>query len=313
MASRFSRPSCSSSLDLVGEALLAVGDAVRERRLHEAAVAAARRRADLGRFDQHDVAGRVALLGDDRRPQPGVAAADDAEVARLGANEGRVRVRLVDVVVPIGKQVGVGDGVEMRSDVAVVPAHVSLTGLVPRQCMRHRGCERVSASERAARTACVAGNAMGGMTMDLGITGKRAAVAAASSGLGLASAKALAAEGVRVAICGRDKARLDVAAAEIGRDCVALVADVSDAAGGASFVAAAGEALGGVDILVTNAGGPPAGTSPPLRSMPIRTPSHSTCYRSSGCARRRRRRCQERGWVVSWRSRRSPCVSRSPT
>ena len=38
-----------------------------------------------------------------------------------------------------------------------------------------------------------------------------------------------------------------------------IVADVSDAAGGATFVAAAGEALGGVDILVTNAGGPPAG------------------------------------------------------
>ena len=52
--------------------------------------------------------------------------------------------------------------------------------------------------------------------MDLGIAGKRAAVAAASSGLGLASAKALAAEGVRVAICGREKARLDAAAAEGG-------------------------------------------------------------------------------------------------
>jgi 3-oxoacyl-[acyl-carrier protein] reductase len=95
--------------------------------------------------------------------------------------------------------------------------------------------------------------------MDLGIAGKRAAVAAASSGLGLGSAKALAAEGVRVAICGRDQAKLDAAAAEIGVDCVALVADVGDAAGGAAFVAAAAEALGGVDILVTNAGGPPAG------------------------------------------------------
>jgi 3-oxoacyl-[acyl-carrier protein] reductase len=95
--------------------------------------------------------------------------------------------------------------------------------------------------------------------MDLGIAGRRAAVAAASSGLGLASAKALAAEGVRVAICGRGKDRLDAAAAEIGGDCVALVADVSTADGGAAFVAAATEALGGVDILVTNAGGPPPG------------------------------------------------------
>ena len=95
--------------------------------------------------------------------------------------------------------------------------------------------------------------------MDLGIAGKRAAVAAASSGLGLASAKALRAEGVEVAICGRDKGRVDAAAAEVGGGCVPIVADVGDAAGGAAFVAAAVEALGGVDILVTNAGGPPAG------------------------------------------------------
>ena len=99
--------------DLVGEAMLAVGDAVGERRLHEPAVATARRRTDLGGVDQHDVTGRVALLGDDRRPQPGVAAADDAQVARLGAHERRVGVRLVDVVVPVREQVGVGDGVEV--------------------------------------------------------------------------------------------------------------------------------------------------------------------------------------------------------
>jgi 3-oxoacyl-[acyl-carrier protein] reductase len=96
--------------------------------------------------------------------------------------------------------------------------------------------------------------------MDLGLDGKRAAVAAASAGLGLASAKALAAEGVRVAICGRDRARIEAAAGDIGTGCVPLVVDVSDAAGGAAFVAAANEALGGVDNLVTNAGGPPPGT-----------------------------------------------------
>jgi 3-oxoacyl-[acyl-carrier protein] reductase len=63
-----------------------------------------------------------------------------------------------------------------------------------------------------------------------------------------------------VAICGRDRSRIEHAAAEVGNGCVPLVADVSDASGGAAFVAAASEALGGVDILVTNAGGPPAGT-----------------------------------------------------
>lgn len=95
--------------------------------------------------------------------------------------------------------------------------------------------------------------------MDLGIDGRRAAVAAASGGLGLATAKALVAEGVAVAICGRDQERIERAAAAVGEACVPLVCDVSGAAGGSAFVAAATEALGGIDILVTNAGGPPAG------------------------------------------------------
>lgn len=95
--------------------------------------------------------------------------------------------------------------------------------------------------------------------MDLGITGKRAAVAASSAGLGLASAKALAAEGVRVAICGRDEERLAAAVAELPADTIALVADVGTVDGATRFVAEATAALGGLDILVPNAGGPPAG------------------------------------------------------
>ena len=93
--------------------------------------------------------------------------------------------------------------------------------------------------------------------MDLGIAGRRAAVAAASAGLGLAVADALLAEGAAVAICGRDPERL--AAAAEGRDVVAIEADVSTPDGAAGFVRAAREALGGVDILVGNAGGPPGG------------------------------------------------------
>lgn len=85
-------------------------------------------------------------------------------------------------------------------------------------------------------------------------------MAAASGGLGFASAKALAAEGVRVVVCGRDRGRIDAAAAEIGNGCIGLVHDVSDAAGGASFIAAAREALGGLDIVVANGGGPRPGT-----------------------------------------------------
>lgn len=96
--------------------------------------------------------------------------------------------------------------------------------------------------------------------MDLGIRGRGAAVAAASSGLGLGAATVLAAEGARVVICGRDGARLDDAAARVGHGCTPLVCDVSDAAGGTRFVEQATEVLGDIDILVTNSGGPPPGT-----------------------------------------------------
>ena len=95
--------------------------------------------------------------------------------------------------------------------------------------------------------------------MDLGISGRRAAVAAGTSGLGLASAAALAAEGVHVAICGRDAQRLADAVAEIGSGCVGIIADVSTVAGATGFVIDVAEALGAVDILVANAGGPPPG------------------------------------------------------
>lgn len=95
--------------------------------------------------------------------------------------------------------------------------------------------------------------------MDLGITGRRAAVAASSQGLGFGTAAALAAEGVAVAICSRDRARIEAAADKIGDNAIPLVADVSTEAGGTAFVDAAREALGGIDILVTNGGGPPPG------------------------------------------------------
>lgn len=96
--------------------------------------------------------------------------------------------------------------------------------------------------------------------MDLGLRDRVAAVAAASSGLGLASARALAAEGARVAICGRDAPRLTAAADAIDGEVVTVVADVSDPAAAAGFVEEAADRLGPVDVLVANAGGPPAGT-----------------------------------------------------
>jgi 3-oxoacyl-[acyl-carrier protein] reductase len=100
--------------------------------------------------------------------------------------------------------------------------------------------------------------------MDLQLQGRRAAVAASSAGLGFATAAALAADGAEVAVCGRDRARVEAAAARIGA--VPIVADVGSVEGATGFVDAAREALGGVDILVANAGGPPPGT---FASTPI--------------------------------------------
>jgi 3-oxoacyl-[acyl-carrier protein] reductase len=100
--------------------------------------------------------------------------------------------------------------------------------------------------------------------VDLGIAGRRAAVAASSRGLGYAIAAALAAEGVRIALCGRDSARVEAAARSIGDAAVPLVADVSSLDGARGFVVDARRALGGVDILVANAGGPP-----PARALEV--------------------------------------------
>jgi 3-oxoacyl-[acyl-carrier protein] reductase len=95
--------------------------------------------------------------------------------------------------------------------------------------------------------------------MDLGIAGRRAAVAASSKGLGYGVARALAAEGVRVAMCGRDADTIQAAAENVGPDAVPIVADVSTPKGASGFVRDAHAALGGIDILVANAGGPPPG------------------------------------------------------
>jgi len=94
--------------------------------------------------------------------------------------------------------------------------------------------------------------------MDLGINGKRAVVAASTSGLGLASAVALAEAGCQVVINGRDQGRLDDTVPKVAGS-IPVVGDLSTRAGAEAFIDHATEALGGVDILVTNAGGPPPG------------------------------------------------------
>jgi len=97
--------------------------------------------------------------------------------------------------------------------------------------------------------------------MDLGINRRRAIVAAGSAGLGLATAQALADEGVLVAICGRNPDRLAAAVAELGHDAVGIEADMSTPEGAMGFATEAEDRLGGsIDIVVANAGGPPPGT-----------------------------------------------------
>lgn len=96
--------------------------------------------------------------------------------------------------------------------------------------------------------------------MDLGISGRRAAVAAGSAGLGFAAAHALVEAGCEVAICGRDASRLQEATSRLGQRTAGIECDVGSAEGAEAFVSEAKDRLGGLDILVTNAGGPPPGT-----------------------------------------------------
>jgi len=96
--------------------------------------------------------------------------------------------------------------------------------------------------------------------MDLGLRGRTAVVGGATSGLGRASADALAAEGCRLLIWSRDEDRLSTTAHEIraahGVD-VAFVAADATSPEAAATVASAAEAFGEVDVVITNAGGPP--------------------------------------------------------
>ncbi len=94
--------------------------------------------------------------------------------------------------------------------------------------------------------------------MDLGLADRRMLVGGASRGLGNAIATVLAAEGARVAAMARPSEALEAAAAALGA--VAVPTDLSQPDGPASAVELAVAALGGLDGLVVNSGGPPAGT-----------------------------------------------------
>jgi 3-oxoacyl-[acyl-carrier protein] reductase len=98
--------------------------------------------------------------------------------------------------------------------------------------------------------------------MNLGLRDRVALVAASSQGIGLATAKAFAAEGCRVAMCSRNPQILQAAADKIREqynvEVLAEAFDVTQETNVNQFVAAVANNFGGVDICVTNAGGPPA-------------------------------------------------------
>lgn len=99
--------------------------------------------------------------------------------------------------------------------------------------------------------------------MNTGLKGKVAIVCAASEGLGRAAAEALAAEGCRLAICSRRQDAIDLVAADLreqfGVEVLSVQADLRDAAQIKSFVDATVSTFGGLDVMVTNVGGPKPG------------------------------------------------------
>ncbi len=105
--------------------------------------------------------------------------------------------------------------------------------------------------------------------MDLGLAGKVALVSGGTAGIGLATARALLVEGASVAVCGRDPARLAAAHAHLtaiagklfdgGERVAADQVDIRDGDAVAGWVARTAERFGGVNVVVANGGGPPAG------------------------------------------------------
>ncbi|HUK96680.1 MAG TPA: SDR family oxidoreductase [Gaiellaceae bacterium] len=95
--------------------------------------------------------------------------------------------------------------------------------------------------------------------MDLGLRGRTAVVCGASSGLGLAAAESLSAEGANVAMFARRREELDLHANRLGA--LAVRGDVTNAADLERLVDRTVQAFGGIDVLVWNSGGPPAGTA----------------------------------------------------
>ncbi|HEV7192951.1 MAG TPA: SDR family oxidoreductase [Jatrophihabitantaceae bacterium] len=123
--------------------------------------------------------------------------------------------------------------------------------------------------------------------MDLGLAGRRAIVTGGSKGIGRAVATELVAEGAQVAICARHADELEDAAASIGGAVFAQVADVTDVESIEAFTAAAVQHMGGLDVLVNNAGGANPGSFETLtdeawqRDLDVKLFSQIRCFRAA--------------------------------
>lgn len=118
-----------------------------------------------------------------------------------------------------------------------------------------------SRNQEIGRCVCVAIYSV----MDLGLKGVPAAVAGASKGLGYAVALELAREGAKVSICSRTAEGIKEAASSIAEETASevlpVVADVSQADDAARFIEESAAHLGGLQVVVANAGGPPPGSA----------------------------------------------------
>jgi 3-oxoacyl-[acyl-carrier protein] reductase len=136
--------------------------------------------------------------------------------------------------------------------------------------------------------------------MDLGLRNKVALVAAASRGLGRAVAEELAAEGASLILCARDARALtetsNIIERNSGVQVLAVPADVAVVSDIARVVAAGIERFGRIDILVTNAGGPPAGRFEQITPGQWENATRLTLYSAIELARHVLPGMKERGW-----------------
>ena len=132
--------------------------------------------------------------------------------------------------------------------------------------------------------------------MDLGLKGKVALVAAGSKGIGLATAKMLAEEGCKVAICGRSQESLARAVGEIGHGAIGIACDVSSEKDILHWIQESRSKLGPIDIIVTNTGGPPAGPWQTISDEQWQSGFDSTLMNIVRMVREVAPEMKERGW-----------------